>query len=363
MKFNPIVLLTLVMCNFLFSSTTWAQKSRIVFYVEQYKSLAIDEMIRTGVPASITLAQGLLETGFGESELAVNANNHFGIKCKGEWNGERVYHDDDAKGECFRKYNSPIESYRDHSDFLSKRPHYAFLFKLEVTDYEGWAKGLKSAGYATNPQYPKLLIKLIEENNLHQYTLVALQQKNQPKPETLILAEAGIEKPDGKMSKVVYDQMTESEVAESNVETPIFSNEVPSQYPEGIFTVNESKAIFVESGTSLFALASNNNIAYNKLLDFNDLSKVDIINKAQLVFLQKKQKRGSKDVHIVGVNENLYDICQKEGIQLSALLELNNFEKNMTLAIGQRLFLKPQFPVSSKSFSNSRNIQTSAALR
>ena len=124
-------------------------------YIEKYSSLAVEEMYRTGVPASITLAQGLLESGNGQSRLAVKGNNHFGIKCHNTWTGAKVYHDDDRKGECFRKYDSPEESFRDHSDFLRYRDRYKFLFDLELTDYRSWAYGLKTAGYATDPKYPE----------------------------------------------------------------------------------------------------------------------------------------------------------------------------------------------------------------
>lgn len=367
MKNNPITPAILMVCTLLISSFSFSQKSRIVSYVEQYKSLAIEEMVRTGIPASITLAQGLLETGFGESKLAINANNHFGIKCKGDWTGERVYHDDDTKGECFRKYNSPIESYRDHSDFLRNRPHYASLFKLDITDYEGWAKGLKAAGYATNPQYPKLLIKLIEENNLHQYTLLALQQKEQSNSQVVAAKQATpeIETAGTEVIAVAEHQVTDANktTPEPELTVPALPAEEVNNYPAGIFTINETKVVYAEAGTSLFALATNNNIAYNKLLEFNDLNKVDIINKAQLIFLQKKQKRGNKDIHIVAANENLYDICQKEGIQLSSILEFNNLQKNTTPTIGQRVLLKPQSAVSVKTFGDNRSMQTSAAMR
>ncbi len=140
-------------------------------YIEKYKEVAIEEMMLFGIPASITLAQGILESGDGESKLAKEANNHFGIKCHLDWDGPKIYHDDDEKGECFRKYKHAEESYRDHSTFLRDRSRYADLFKLDRTDYKSWAHGLKKAGYATNPNYPKLLIKIIEENNLHQYDL------------------------------------------------------------------------------------------------------------------------------------------------------------------------------------------------
>ncbi|HEY2727192.1 MAG TPA: glucosaminidase domain-containing protein, partial [Parafilimonas sp.] len=148
-------------------------------YITQYKQLAIDEMIRTGVPASITLAQGILESNAGQCSLTQESNNHFGIKCKEDWNGEVVYHDDDRRGECFRRYNSAEDSYRDHSDFLKNRPNYAPLFNIDVTDYKDWAYGLKKAGYATNPVYATTIITTIEKYDLEQYTDAALQQSNQ----------------------------------------------------------------------------------------------------------------------------------------------------------------------------------------
>lgn len=137
-------------------------------YIERFRDIAIEEMKKNGIPASITLAQGLLESASGNSTLAREANNHFGIKCTSAWSGPTMLKDDDAKDECFRVYSSPEESYRDHSEFL-KRKHYAFLFELDRNDYTGWAKGLKQAGYATNPKYPELLINLIERYHLDQY--------------------------------------------------------------------------------------------------------------------------------------------------------------------------------------------------
>jgi len=156
------------------SSSLHAQRERAEAYINKYKDLAISEMQRTGIPASITLAQGILESQFGESDLAVNANNHFGIKCKTEWTGQKTYHDDDLKKECFRVYPSAADSYKDHSNFLMTREWYAFLFKLEPTDDSGWAYGLKKAGYATEKDYPQRLLKLINDYQLQQYSLAAL---------------------------------------------------------------------------------------------------------------------------------------------------------------------------------------------
>ena len=164
---------TIILCLACFSAYALhapkADKSPQEIYIEKYSSLAVEEMYRSGIPASITLAQGLLESGNGRSELALKSNNHFGIKCHNNWEGKKVYFDDDEKGECFRKYPKPEDSYRDHSDFLRFRARYRFLFDYPVTDYKAWAFGLKKAGYATDPEYPSKLIRLIEEYELHQF--------------------------------------------------------------------------------------------------------------------------------------------------------------------------------------------------
>ena len=158
----------LIIILFFCTSLLFAQETSRAEYIFKYKDLAVAEMNKYGIPASITLAQGLLESGNGNSELARKARNHFGIKCHNSWDGKKVYYDDDEAQECFRKYPTVAASYRDHSEFLQKA-RYANLFELAITDFKGWAKGLKKAGYATNPKYAELLIKIIEDNQLHQY--------------------------------------------------------------------------------------------------------------------------------------------------------------------------------------------------
>ena len=148
-------------------------------YVKFYSNIAMDEMIQFGIPASITLAQGILESGAGKGRLAVQANNHFGIKCH-DWNGKKIYHDDDEEQECFRKYDNPEYSYRDHSLFLTNRGRYSFLFDLKKDDYKQWAKGLKKAGYATDPKYPQKLIDLIQRYQLYKFDNIVLKKKNKP---------------------------------------------------------------------------------------------------------------------------------------------------------------------------------------
>lgn len=346
-------LISTLLALLLFAATFGqSDKVRTEAYISQYSELAINEMIRTGVPAAITLAQGIHETAGGQSDLASLANNHFGIKCKGEWTGETMTHDDDEKGECFRKYQCVADSYKDHSDFLKNRPNYAFLFKLDPTDYEGWAKGLKKAGYATNPIYSQKLIKIIVENNLQQYTLLAMQRqqgveanlfaienkKPQPGISNVVVK---IEPSDGSNDKPVVVKQSISQVITSAIKRGL--------YPlHSIFNINEAKVVYAERGTSLFALAANYNVSYKKLLEFNDLEEVDILTDDQLIFLQKKAKRGAKDFHVIEENESLHDVAQKEGVQLASVLEYNHLEKGMNPAIGEKIYLKAPAPVMPK---------------
>ncbi len=277
-------------------------KGAIQAYIETYKAIAIAEMQRTGVPAAITLAQGIHETGAGTSNLVVRSNNHFGIKCKSGWTGEKVYHDDDARDECFRKYDDPFISYQDHSDFLRARPHYASLFKLEATDYEAWAHGLKKAGYATNPKYPQILIKLIRDYNLQDYTLIALGKE----PTT---------------NQTDWASTTKRE-PDMVVEVQRASPTQPA-YPQGEFEINDTKVIFIKKGTSYLKIADERDIPLARLLDFNDLEDGDVAPKDELLFLQRKRKTAETETHTVVEGEALRDIAQRYGIRLQSLLEYN----------------------------------------
>lgn len=319
-------------------------------YIEQYKDIAINEMLRSGIPAAITLAQGILESGAGQSNLVKESNNHFGIKCKTDWTGEKVYHNDDATGECFRSYNNAEDSYKDHSDFLRTRAHYAFLFKLDPTDYEGWAKGLRKAGYATNPAYPQLLIKTIVDNNLQQYTLYALNLQQNKDVFASNTKEENIKTkatPDPEVITIEEDSLPN--LANKATEKTVTSIDTNSSYPSEVFDINQLKVIFVSSGTSLLALANLHNISYQKLLEFNELEKEqDILERNQLIFLEKKSKKGSKDIHIVDNNETLYDIAQKEGIRLEALLIFNRIPKGREVISGEKIYLRFNSPTTPK---------------
>ena len=317
---NKIFVILFFLTACFFNST--AQKITPQQYVDLYKDLAIREMKRMGVPAAITLAQGILETESGNSSLLLKSNNHFGIKCKSSWSAGSVSHDDDAPGECFRMYKDAEDSYRDHSNFLRGNERYAFLFKLDPTDYKGWAYGLRKAGYATNPKYPEILIRHIETYNLEQYTLNA----------------AG-EVPVFDASKYTDDPEDKSlDVAEVNL---IDKGQQVSAPPMKV-SVNGSRALFASKGTSLLAIATDNNINLHKLLSINDLIKDGLLEKDQFVFLEKKQKEGDRNFCVVEPNETLYDVAQRNGILLQSIYEFNDLSENDRVSDGTKIFLRPR---------------------
>lgn len=320
----------LVFVFLLSAVSTHAQNAEIIKkYIHTYKDLAVSEMMRTGVPASITLAQGIHESGAGIGKLALMSNNHFGIKCKSNWTGATVKHNDDAKGECFRKYETVEESFKDHSDFLRSSQRYSSLFSLDPTDYRGWSKGLKNAGYATNPKYTQVLIKLIEDYHLHDYTLIALG-----KIPTDIFS--GDNTPD-----LVINETTSvnSQVSIISNITEIKNSNQPS-YPDGVFRINETKVIYVKKGTSFLAIANQHNIDLSRIFEFNEISVSEAATRDQLIYLQRKRKTGNNQYHFVQPGESLHDIAQKEAIRLESLLELNWLKEGMQPAIGEQLSLQ-----------------------
>jgi hypothetical protein len=323
-----------------------AQREKAEAYINTYKELAMSEMIRTGIPASITLAQGILESQSGQSDLAKVSNNHFGIKCKTEWTGAKTYHDDDEKAECFRVYPSAEDSYKDHSEFLKTRPNYAFLFQIDPTDYEGWAKGLKKAGYATSPTYPQKLMKVINDYNLQQYSLLALERKKtgtHSNTVTAALPQPSVGK-NARSEQPVKEAVRESEAVHINTDTQesrAVQAARPVAYPQGIFTINHSKVIFVAEGTSLLAMANQFDIPFSKLLEYNDLAETDIADTDRLMFLEKKMKKGVNDFHLVQAGETLHAISQAEGVRLESLLEYNRLNKGAVVSAGDKIYLHP----------------------
>lgn len=314
----------------LFAGKSFSQSSQVIReYVLKFKDIAMQEMKRTGVPAAITLAQGIHETSAGQSVLVIKSNNHFGIKCKSEWTGPSVSHDDDARGECFRKYSSPFDSYKDHSDFLTSRSHYASLFKLDPTDYEAWARGLKKAGYATNPKYPQILIKLIEDYNLQDYTLIAMG-----------------EKVNGEQNEIWAKNNKEekkSPVAEVT-STVMIGEPQKVVYPSGVFKINDTKVVFISKGTSFLAVADEYNVQVNRLFEFNDMQPQDVAAMDQLIYLQRKRKTGANEIHVVAKGEDLHQIAQIEGIRIESLQAYNFLKRNMQPQIGEKLYLHQPAP-------------------
>ncbi len=258
-------------------------------YIKEYSELAMKEMARVGIPASITLAQGCLESDNGNSTLAVRGNNHFGIKCH-EWTGKTIYHDDDARNECFRAYSSPYESYKDHSHFLTTKPRYASLFELKPHDYRGWSKGLKKAGYATASNYATLLIRIIEENELYRYDILVLE---------------------GGMG-VGID--TTTHLADHGYKTV-----------REIMVNNRIEYILTEPGDTPESLRDELGLYKNEIYRYNNLFKGSKLESGQIIYLQPKRRKAAlgNEIHVVADGETMYDISQIYGIKLKYLYRRN----------------------------------------
>lgn len=302
----------------LFVNTSQGQ-SRITKeeYIEKYKKIAVEEMKRSGIPASITLAQGMLESGNGNSTLARKANNHFGIKCH-NWDGEKHYHDDDAKDECFRKYDSAEESYRDHTDFLMKTPRYRFLFEYRSDDYKSWAHGLQKAGYATSKTYASDLIRTIEENKLYifdsgDYTRkVNLNRKDSDEDFTISLKK-----------RKIYER-------------------------------NRIKYIIAQEGDNLVSLTKELDLFSWQLRKYNDLPEGYEVRPGEILYIQPKRNRAEVgyDFHIVKEGETMHAISQLYGIKLRKLYRRNHMEPGTEPVVGQKLWLRKTMPRSEMSHTN-----------
>lgn len=281
MKNRIIILMALMGLLSILSLQAQTRSKLYEDYIKKYRELAVEEMRRYHIPASITLAQGLLESGAGQSTLARKSNNHFGIKCGSDWSGKTVSHDDDARNECFRAYKHPKQSYEDHSKFLAGRPRYASLFKLKITDYKGWAKGLKKAGYATNPRYAEQLIGIIELYDLHQY-----DRKDALK----------------------------------------FLKKNPN--PHQPYIANDLLYIVVRSGDTWKAISREFDISQKKLRKYNDLYKGYALRVGDILYLEEKNKRADKEhiVHVLRAGESMHSISQKYGIRLKNLYKLNKMD-------------------------------------
>jgi len=311
-------LVTLAVCICLSGAILAKDPNRISRqeYISLHMQDAVKDMQRTGVPASITMAQALLESDDGNSPLAREANNHFGIKCA-DWNGPAFYQDDDSKGECFRKYNSVLESFDDHSDFLRTRTRYASLFEMDRTDYRGWAKGLKKAGYATNPQYADMLIKIIEDNNLQEL------DKGNPLP---ALASVRSEDRMVNVSKSGRHE-TEDLAVDPFRERQILLN-------------NNVKYVTARKGDTYQKISDEFGMAPWEIYKYNDADKHDALTEGQIVYIKPKRAKGSEKFYTVKEGENVYSVSMKLGIKSKSLCKYNGLHIDSPIQPGEVLWLQ-----------------------
>lgn len=287
-------------------------------YIEKYHQIAERQQREHGIPASIILAQGLLESGAGQSALTLMSNNHFGIKCS-DWTGDRVFYDDDAHNDCFRKYNSVLDSYEDHALFLKNRSRYAFLFKLNSMDYEGWAFGLKKAGYATDPAYAYKLISIIEDYNLHRFDL----------------------------GQNVNYAATSNGLSSQNANQTMASNSasmgtISAEINHSVYKVNRTRCVNALQGDTYASLADEFNISENQLRDMNEVASSDILQPGTRVYLGYKKRRAECGVkfHQVQPGESMYTIAQDYGIQTGSLYNLNHMPYTEAAQVGQVLKMR-----------------------
>ena len=283
-------------------------------YILQYKNIAIDQMRTYGIPASITLAQACLETGFGTSRLAREAHNHFGIKCHSDWKGATIKQDDETKNECFRKYRNAQESFKDYAAFLRFRDRYAFLFDLSPYDYTAWAQGLKKAGYATDPRYAESLIKIIEDYSLYQYDRAVSSTPASPS----VLEQPLVVHPD--------------------LRSPLYSI---SLY-RTIYQRNRVSCIISQPGDSYASLAREFRLFKGEILRFNDLSKEEPLSPGTIVYVAKKRKQSIRKlpVHVADEGERLRDISQKYGVRLSSICKYNKINQDEYLTDRRVILLR-----------------------
>jgi len=300
-------------------------------YVRDYYAIAVKEMELYRIPASITLAQGMIESGCGKSKLASETKNHFGIKCQKEWEGEKFYYDDDEKNECFRKYKSVDESFRDHSMFLATRSRYAQLFTLSLYDYKGWAIGLKKAGYATNPEYANILIRLIETNKLYLFDDSTSFQKKEIAQD--------VSNSQTKMGSSVTDVREFDKSLKVNSEGRIIFRKsykfpLPADF-KYLYTSDEGRKvyenngvpfIFVQKGDTWYSIAREFSIFIYQVYKQNDLLESDIITPGQMLYLEPKKKKNTDRIYITKSTDSMYSVSQEKGVRLVQLYKYNKLK-------------------------------------
>jgi LysM repeat protein len=299
---------------FLFHFTSFSQKQTTQEYIDKWKNEAIYQMQVQKIPASITLAQGILESGSGNSMLAVKGNNHFGIKCHNSWEGEKLFKDDDKKDECFRKYKTAAESFNDHANFLQKK-RYAPLFELKITDYKGWAKGLKKAGYATNPKYPSLLISLIERYALDKFDI----------PGNLIVKQEEVSNKEP-IADVVKNEEQELIVIGGGHALKTTENNV--------------NYIVVKTDDSFTKIANEFDMMLWQLYMYNDFDKNHILKKGERVYIKPKRCKGKENFHVVKAGETMHSISQLHAIKLKKFYKKNLIDIGSQPKVGEKLNLR-----------------------
>lgn len=332
-----------------FSAQTWATEEQ---YIQRFATYAVEEMEKYKIPASITLAQGLLETGGGQSRLALQGNNHFGIKCKEDWTGKTMAHTDDAPNECFRVYDDPRKSYEDHSIFLATRKYYTNLFNLDIKDYRAWAHGLKKAGYATNPKYAYILISKIEKYKLYEYDnttsrdvmyTIAKQYpgfkndnvylaKNEPKKDnrkTIVAIESKAEKVYAQPARYTERTKTKGEILNSML---------VKNHPNGGL-----KFVIIPEDTSVKFLSNKFGISESKIMKWNELNSTQL-KKNDIVFLESKNSDGNVPTYQSENGESMYQIAQKFGVKLNKLYAKNRMDEGQRLNSGQIVYLQDKKP-------------------
>ena len=326
--------LTLVLFLLLSIGCTAQRQSQYLDYIDRYQNLAIEEMNIYGIPASITLAQGLIESGCGSSSLCTRSNNHFGIKCHGEWSGSKVHYTDDAPNECFRGYKSPEDSYRDHSEFLKNHDLYAPLFKLEITDYQVWALGLRAAGYATDPTYATKITKIIED-----YRLYLLD-----KPLSTNLAHSKQE--DGSVLLTDPQQRAAAMQHDGQILLPKYAlNEVKA---------NGLKAIRYQARIPVTVIAQQYGISIEQLYTLNDILLGEHFKEGEMVYLEPKKVESIHYQYEVGPGETMHDIAQKYGVSLDELYRRNGIATNCEPMAGEVVVLRGEreFPLQYRIVGN-----------
>jgi LysM repeat protein len=301
-------------------------------YINSYKDLAVTEMRRTGVPASITLAQGIIESDYGHSSLAREGNNHFGIKCHNDWTGPTIRHDDNRKNECFRKYDRAEDSFYDHSDFLKSGSRYSFLFSINSTDYKAWAHGLKKAGYATNPDYANMLIRTIEENNLWYFDR-GYNPVSQVSQLPVIIKEPAKPQP---------GDSTKKSMPGSNVNTSVMAR-VPR-----IMENNRIQYIIVKDGDTIEKLEKQFQLLRWELSKYNELKNDFQLVPGQILYIQPKRDKAEpgKDFYNAVEGDTMYLISQRYGIKLKKLCEMNRMSEGEEPAAGKKIWLRSVKPVN-----------------